>query len=183
MDHVSLSPKKTRPSLRVASLPEVRLNGDPLILRRLIFTESMPISTQATRVHSCDILMGPHGAGMVHALWMYPGSVVIEIMDPEHFPAGYYRNIAHLSGHIYFKHRKDELEQPEPTKTKIFEQILVTAAEIISNKAAFSRVVTLQKSCEVAWSCRGPSQFQHFRAIHDIMISEIAIARMGKTPF
>lgn len=107
----------------------------------------MPISMQAARVNSCDILMGPHGAGMVHGLWMYPGSVVIEIMDPEHFPAGYYRNIAHLSGHIYFKHRKEELEQPEPTKTKIFEQILVTAAEIISNKAAFSRVVTLQKSC------------------------------------
>ena len=148
------------------------MNGDPLILRRLIFTESMLISTQAKRVNSCDILMGPHGAGMVHALWMYPGSVVIEIMDPEHFPAGYYRNIAHLSGHIYFKHRKEELEQPEPTKTRIFEQVLVTAAEIISNKAVFSRVVTLQKSCEVA--CAFPScdlamdlrSNPHVRAIH-----------------
>ena len=41
---------------------------------------------------------------------MYPGSVVIEIQDKEHVPAAYYRNLAHLSGHIYFKHAKDHLE-------------------------------------------------------------------------
>lgn len=124
----------------------VLLNNEPLILRRLIFTRAIPISVQAARAHSCDILMGPHGAGLVHALWLYPGSVVIEILDQEHHGAAYYRNLAHLSGLIYFKHSKAELEHPEPMKSQMLERLLVSAAEVISNKASSSLLVSVKQS-------------------------------------
>lgn len=124
---------------------EVLLNGEPLILQQVVLTHEMPITEQAAMVHSCDILMGPHGAGLVHAVWMYPGSVVIEILDHEHEAAAYFRNIAHLSGHVYFKYRKDQLDnQPEPAKSEIFEFLLVSAAEIVSNKASFSKTVSVK---------------------------------------
>lgn len=90
--------------------------------------------------------MGPHGAGLVHALWLYPGSVVIEILDQEHHGAAYYRNLAHLSGLIYFKHSKAELEHPEPMKSQMLERLLVSAAEVISNKASSSLLVSVKQS-------------------------------------
>ena len=47
---------------------QVLLNNDPLVLRRLSFTPAVPIGVQAAAVHSCDVLMGVHGAGLTHVV-------------------------------------------------------------------------------------------------------------------
>ena len=111
--------------------------GVPLTFHFLSFTAWTPIKEQASTIFTCDILIGLHGAGMTAALWMYPGSVVIEILDQEHLAAAYYRNVAHLSGHTYFKVAKDTIESDHSK----FLPLLISAAEVISNKATFSRFV------------------------------------------
>lgn len=122
----------------------VRLDGEPLIFRPLAFDGSVPISKQAEMVSACDILIGMHGAGLMHSIWMYPGSVVVELMDPEHAGAAYYRNIAHLSGHVYLQHAKSEVEE----KPEVLKSLMVSAAEIISNKAANSLHVSMLQKAE-----------------------------------
>ncbi|CAE7408191.1 gph [Symbiodinium natans] len=121
-----------------AAARAVKLDGEPLAFLPLNFDGSVPTAQQAKTVSRCDVLIGLHGAGMSHSIWMYPGSVVVEIMDDEHLGAAYYRNIAHLSGHVYFKHDKRELEG----RPQLFKQLMITAAEIISNKATYSRKVS-----------------------------------------
>ncbi|CAE7779675.1 Eogt, partial [Symbiodinium sp. CCMP2456] len=118
------------------------LDGQSLVFRSLGFNTSMPIQQQAKMVSGCDILVGMHGAGMMHSIWMYPGSVVVEIMDQEHERSAYYRNVAHLSGHVYLRHNQRELgENPE-----VFWHLMISATEIISNKGNHSRHASFRKS-------------------------------------
>ena len=80
-------------------MAQVLLDGQPLQLRKLLFTKELSSEQQARQSYRCDVMMGVHGAGLTHVLWMYPGSAVVELLDPEHNGAAYYRNVAHLSGH------------------------------------------------------------------------------------
>lgn len=48
--------------------------------------ELMSINEQISTVSSMDVLIGMHGAGMVHFIWMEPQSLVLEI-----FPPGIYK--------------------------------------------------------------------------------------------
>jgi hypothetical protein len=42
----------------------------------------MPPREQIQAAQNCDILVGQHGAGLTHMLWMKPGSHVVEIAPP-----------------------------------------------------------------------------------------------------
>lgn len=68
------------------------------------FTKETPFQNQVEKVRQCDVLFGMHGAGLVHAFWMSPGSVVVEVL-PSHsnVPSdyAYYRNLAKLMGSSY----------------------------------------------------------------------------------
>ncbi|OCF33050.1 hypothetical protein I316_05388 [Kwoniella heveanensis BCC8398] len=55
-----------------------------------------------------DVIMGVHGNGLSHALWMKPGSAVLEFM----FPGGFardYATVAELMRHDYYAIHKDEV--------------------------------------------------------------------------
>ena len=45
-----------------------------------VFAEDLPICTQIELAYRADILVGLHGAGLVHLWWMQQGSHVIELM-------------------------------------------------------------------------------------------------------
>lgn len=116
---------------------KVLLDKQPLGFHYLNLTYLVPIKEQVAKIYMCDILVGVHGAGLIHSMWMYPQSAVVEILDQEHLAAGYFRNIAHLSGHTYFKLKKSVLE----SDSSLVLGALTSAAHIVSNKAAFSRTV------------------------------------------
>ncbi|WWC89225.1 uncharacterized protein L201_004143 [Kwoniella dendrophila CBS 6074] len=59
-----------------------------------------------------DIIIGVHGNGLSHALWMKPGSAVLEIM----FPGGFardYATVAELMRHDYYAIHNDTVFTPD----------------------------------------------------------------------
>lgn len=67
------------------------------------FADKVPLHSQVERAGRCDILFGPHGAGLAHEFWLRPGSHVIEISDnPPPRCKPYYGAMASWYGHSYF---------------------------------------------------------------------------------
>jgi hypothetical protein len=63
--------------------------------------EDLPLREQIRLAASTDCLVGPHGAGMVHCLFMPPGSIVIELFSSHYFNPCMFPVIDHLR-HTYF---------------------------------------------------------------------------------
>uniref|UniRef100_A0A0G4F0J0 Glycosyltransferase 61 catalytic domain-containing protein n=1 Tax=Chromera velia CCMP2878 TaxID=1169474 RepID=A0A0G4F0J0_9ALVE len=64
--------------------------------------ENAPFVEQIREAHECDVMIGPHGAGLTHVVFMRPGGALIEILrDRQGDKESYYRNLAHLRGHSY----------------------------------------------------------------------------------
>lgn len=62
---------------------------------------SLSFKQQLEVVQDTDVLVGVHGAGMVHIMFMHPGSAAVEIFPAElTYPV--YRNLAKLSNVQYF---------------------------------------------------------------------------------
>ncbi len=64
---------------------------------------------QQVRLAAChDVMVGVHGNGLTNALWMHPGSLVLEL-----FPDGVqhydYQLFAELCGHGYFGFERDRV--------------------------------------------------------------------------
>lgn len=68
---------------------------------RVLNMESLPLTEQIQNVRDCDVLIGVHGAGLTHAMWLKKRSVVVEIL-PEGFQHKGFRNLAGVLGHGYF---------------------------------------------------------------------------------
>lgn len=81
-------------------------NGEEVegLLREFDFTvvsmEQFSTAQQMVLARDAEVMFGPHGAGMVHNLWMAPGSTVIELL-----PVTYQNHCmevhARLLGHRY----------------------------------------------------------------------------------
>ena len=74
---------------------------DSNIRVELVDFAAMGFKEQLEKVTKTDVLVGVHGAGMVHTMFMEPNSAVVEIFPPRlEYPV--YRNLAKLKGVNYF---------------------------------------------------------------------------------
>lgn len=64
--------------------------------------ENMSFKEQLELVHNTDILVGVHGAGLTHGIFLRPNSALVEIMPPGLDHKGF-RNLAKQMGHLYFR--------------------------------------------------------------------------------
>lgn len=62
---------------------------------------SIPFSQQIQTVRDSDVLLGVHGAGLTHGMWLRQGSAIVEIL-PQVLNHKGFRNLAGLLGHGYF---------------------------------------------------------------------------------
>ena len=64
--------------------------------------EQLTFEQQLETVRRTDVLVGVHGAGLTHALFLRPGSAIVEVL-PEGFKHQGFRNTAQLMGHDYVR--------------------------------------------------------------------------------
>ncbi|TQV95614.1 DUF563 domain-containing protein [Cordyceps javanica] len=63
---------------------------------------SMPLHQQVQVARHTDVLLGVHGAGLTHSMFMRPGAVLVEVL-PADFAHKGFRNLAQMLGHRYFR--------------------------------------------------------------------------------
>lgn len=77
--------------------------ADRLSLRIVDFA-ALSFDEQVQIGHSTDLLIGTHGAGLTHMLWMVPGSAVVEISTSYGERKNqHYRNMAGFMRHSYHR--------------------------------------------------------------------------------
>ena len=69
--------------------------------------ESISFEEQVRQSASADILIGPHGAGLTHVLFMRPHSVLIELLPHAWADPGY-RTLSHYTGSVYMHWQQTE---------------------------------------------------------------------------
>lgn len=83
----------------------------PAVKIELVNFAAISFAEQLKIVHRTDILVGVHGAGLTHGMFMPPGSTMVEILPPGVAHKGF-RNMAKLLGHNHFSshaiHRPDQ---------------------------------------------------------------------------
>lgn len=73
----------------------------PLVKVQSIDFAAIPYKQQLEIIQTTDILVGVHGAGLTHGIFLPPGSSMVEILPPGLNHKGF-RNVAFLRGHLYF---------------------------------------------------------------------------------
>ena len=76
-----------------SELPHVDIN--------IVDFATLTFKEQLRIVQDTDILIGVHGAGLTHEMFLQPGSTVVEILPPNVHHKGF-RNLANQMGHRYF---------------------------------------------------------------------------------
>ncbi|GAA6019248.1 hypothetical protein JCM10207_005053 [Rhodosporidiobolus poonsookiae] len=83
---------------------EQRLGGDPSrpVQIRVVDLAVLPLAEQIRRAYATDVLVGVHGAGLTHLLFMRPGGAVVEVL-PSRLDFQGFRNAAHLTELRYYR--------------------------------------------------------------------------------
>eukprot|EP00995_Heteronema_vittatum_P010757 NODE_6281_length_461_cov_180.398058_g4764_i0.p2 GENE.NODE_6281_length_461_cov_180.398058_g4764_i0~~NODE_6281_length_461_cov_180.398058_g4764_i0.p2 ORF type:complete len:131 (-),score=58.11 NODE_6281_length_461_cov_180.398058_g4764_i0:67-429(-) len=96
----------------------------------LLELHTLPFGKQIRAVRSTNILLGAHGAGLAHLLWLPLEAVVVEIF-PVGFQKAVFRNLAKLTNKAYIG-----VQQPGVMSENWAE------APLNVTKSAFVRAVT-----------------------------------------
>lgn len=84
----------------------------PLVKVQSIDFGAIPYKTQLEIIRKTDVLVGVHGAGLTHGIFLSPGSSIVEILPSDLNHKGF-RNVASLQGHSYFS-----VHASEPPRAK-----------------------------------------------------------------
>ena len=79
------------------------------------YFENKPLKYQIELLSQTNIFISVHGSGLANLLWMYPGSIVIEIMPDQFTCRDWYKKAANAVGIHYFAYYADGINE----KTKI----------------------------------------------------------------
>jgi protein O-GlcNAc transferase len=82
----------------------------PHISLEVVDFEKLTFPRQLGIVRRTDVLVGVHGAGLAHTLFLRPGSAIVEI-QPEGFKHQGFRNLAQLMDVGYFRTHAELQEQ------------------------------------------------------------------------
>ncbi|GAB0137946.1 hypothetical protein EsDP_00006196 [Epichloe bromicola] len=74
----------------------------PHIRLEIVDFANLSIAEQFKMIRETDLLVGVHGAGLTHTMFLPPGSAVVEIL-PSGFAHRGFRNLAQMLGHDYFR--------------------------------------------------------------------------------
>ena len=95
--------KQTRAIWGIEGLVQTVRSRFPSSNVTLVDFAELPLREQVQLAMNTDVLVGVHGAGLTHSLWLEPTSAVVEIKPPL-FPGGL-GYVAQLNGGTYFEGR------------------------------------------------------------------------------
>ncbi|WPH02112.1 glycosyltransferase family 61 protein [Acrodontium crateriforme] len=84
----------------------------PEVNMRMVDYAALSLSEQIHISHTTDILIGVHGAGLTHGIFLPPNSTLVEIQPPSLKHKGFH-NMAEALGHRYFTCHGSEHEIPQ----------------------------------------------------------------------
>ena len=112
----------------------------PDVKVQMVNFAAIPLAEQLKVIRGTDILVGVHGAGLTHAMFLPPDSALVEILPAEFQHKGF-RNLAQMLGHRYFSSHaisngtKGDWQQDDVTFDKVrFMQLLNTAVASMYNR-------------------------------------------------
>jgi capsular polysaccharide biosynthesis protein len=76
---------------------------EPKAILTPLYLESLSLKQQLEHVAYLDILVGMHGAGLSHVLFMKPGSVLVELAPMSHAALNFFEIMAKVNGVSYMK--------------------------------------------------------------------------------
>jgi protein O-GlcNAc transferase len=91
--------------------PPVLRQRFPDVKIELVDFAGLSLPAQIRLVRSTDLLVGVHGAGLTHALFLPKESVVVEILPPRVDYKGF-ANVAKLLGHHYYSRHGNDSKDP-----------------------------------------------------------------------
>lgn len=95
------------------ALSNCKQHSSPVAVTLLEFDNSIPFHTQIERIEACDVLLGAHGGGMTHLLWLKPSAVIVEVIPSQGNTGSgyrYFQNLALITGHFYISIRGTSTE-------------------------------------------------------------------------
>lgn len=104
-----------------------RYNHTEILLQVIDFA-ALPLEEQIEIVRGTDILVGVHGAGLTHGIWLNQGSTMVEIL-PHGFNHKGFRNLAGALGHNYYSAHASEPETSVQDNSENFWQVSDVALE------------------------------------------------------
>ncbi|KAK2787605.1 hypothetical protein FQN53_005055 [Emmonsiellopsis sp. PD_33] len=105
--------KETRSLVNSESYLEAIKNRFPYVRIQSIDFAAIPFKKQLEVIQGTDVLVGVHGAGLTHSMFLRKGSAVVEIQPAELDHKGFH-NLANLMGNTYFGARA--LDKPPTLK-------------------------------------------------------------------
>jgi protein O-GlcNAc transferase len=125
-------------------LEDVKSSFPNVIIQEVDF-ETISFKEQLQVLRQTDILVGVHGAGLTHAMFLPPRSSVVEILPPQ-VDIKVFENLASLLDHSYFSVRSskrsdtspevDWHQEPVSLDREKFVDVLDIALENLYNKSA-----------------------------------------------
>ncbi|KAE8381583.1 DUF563 domain-containing protein [Aspergillus bertholletiae] len=100
---------------------------------------AIPLKRQLDIIRETDVLVGVHGAGLTHGIFLSQGSAMVEIIPSELNHKGF-RNVASLLGHSYFSTHASHTNNNDWHNEDVFLEkdrfmdILSTAIKAVYNK-------------------------------------------------
>ena len=71
----------------------------------VIYPEDLSICQQIRTAHHADILIGVHGAGLVHSWWLRENALLLELVPPEMYNNPSFKMLCMLAGRNYIEYR------------------------------------------------------------------------------
>ncbi|KAH9220726.1 DUF563 domain protein [Leptodontidium sp. 2 PMI_412] len=122
--------KKTRRLIDNQSLLDELKTKVPHLKIQIIDFGSISFEQQLRTIRQTDILVGVHGAGLTHGMFLREGSVMVEIL-PENMNHKGFRNLAGLMGNMYLSAHASKTPEDEGNDTDWHE------ADVFLNKERF----------------------------------------------
>ena len=103
LDHPNLFQRiLTNEAELLTTLTRNNIISRDILNMKSVYMEELDICDQVRVAHSADILIGVHGAGLVHSWWMRESGVLLELVPLTKLDRPTYKVLAGLIGRKYY---------------------------------------------------------------------------------